>query len=466
MSANEFVLVEFYAPWCGHCKKLAPEYSQAAQKLEKDGSTVKLAKVDATVAKTLANKFEIKGFPTLKFFRSGTASNYEGGRTSTEIVSWVTKKSGPLAKTIITEDDLLHMKEANDVFAIGYFEDVNSDSAKLFLNAAGELDHINFAISSSDLVKNALSVEKNTIVVVKTFDDLRNEMVVQDFHTAKAVSKFIGTHASKLIQEFSDETSDSIFKSPIQKHVLFFTDVDKEHHEEVNKAFQDAALAYRGETLMINVPKSEGRVLEYFGIEKNELPKSILADMGNPGTMKKYPFDGPFTSTDIQNFLKSALAGEIKPHLKSEEPVPSDTEGDVVVVKGTTFDDIVMNNSKDVLLEFYAPWCGHCKQLAPIYDALGKAFEDEENIIIAKMDATANEIDNDSVQVRGFPTIMWFKGDDKENPKVYSKGREEKDFIDFIKQNAFNEITKVVGGTDGDEEEDDDDDDDDERDEL
>lgn len=77
-------------------KKLAPEYSAAAIELKKAGDNyVPLAKVDATAEPTIAEKFSVQGYPTIKFFINGQVVDYEGGRTTPDIVSWILKKSGP-----------------------------------------------------------------------------------------------------------------------------------------------------------------------------------------------------------------------------------------------------------------------------------------------------------------------------------------------------------------------------------
>merc|ERR550532_3040011 len=95
---------------------------------------------------------------------------------------------------------------------------------------------------------------------------------------------------------------------------------------------------------------------------------------------------------NIRAFIKSLKAGDLKPHLKSQD-LPEDWDAaSVKVLVSSNFAEIALDASKDVLVEFYAPWCGHCKALAPIYDELGAHFKDNENVVIAKIDATKNEV--------------------------------------------------------------------------
>jgi len=95
MKSKEIWMVEFYAPWCGHCKDLEPEYKSAASQLR--GQKVNLGLVDATAEEELARRFEVKGFPTLKIFNYGLqnkkdskAQDYNGARTSAAIVDYLT----------------------------------------------------------------------------------------------------------------------------------------------------------------------------------------------------------------------------------------------------------------------------------------------------------------------------------------------------------------------------------------
>lgn len=76
---------------------------------------------------------------------------------------------------------------------------------------------------------------------------------------------------------------------------------------------------------------------------------------------EKYPFEGSdLTEKKIGAFVKDFVAGKVQPSIKSE-PVPDKQEGPVVVIVANSYKDIVLDDAKDVLVEFYAPWCGHCK---------------------------------------------------------------------------------------------------------
>jgi protein disulfide-isomerase A1 len=119
-------------------------------------------------------------------------------------------------------------------------------------------------------------------------------------------------------------------------------------------------------------------------------------------------FTDAFSEDSIERFAGGILDGTIQPQLKSEE-IPEageDVDGHVQIVVGKSFDAIVKDSKKDVLLEIYAPWCGHCKNLEPIYKKLATRFKDIDSVVIAKMDGTANE--HAEVNVQGFPHIAFY----------------------------------------------------------
>lgn len=117
--------------------------------------------------------------------------------------------------------------------------------------------------------------------------------------------------------------------------------------------------------------------------------------------------------------------------MKSED-IPLTNDEPVKVIVGKTFEEIVKNTSQDVLVEFYAPWCGHCKSLAPIYDAVAKKLLHNRNIVLAKVDSTANEITG--VAVKGFPTIKFFPNGKKDSPVDFEGDRTEEGILKYLKE--------------------------------
>merc|ERR1711994_303546 len=385
IEGNEFILVEFYAPWCGHCKALAPEYAKAAGILAEKDSPIKLGKVDATEESSLGEKFEVRGYPTVKFFKNGKPVEYGGGRTAETIVSWVEKKTGPPAKTLSGAEDAKAFVEGKTVAVIGCFADETTDGAKAFLGAASSMDDIPFGITGDEAVCSEHGVSGEGVVVLKTFDD--GKAILTEDLTADKIAQFISSESLPLVIDFNHETAQKIFSGEAKSHFLMFSSAKADDHDEKLEKMRAMAKSSKGKMLFVTINTDEEdhkRILEFFGITESELPTYRAIKLGED--MAKFkPEDDAFDNAE--QFVTDFLEGKLKQHLMSQE--------------------VALNPEKDVLVEFYAPWCGHCKQLTPIWDELGEKYKDHETIVIAKMDSTANELEE--VKVQGFPTIKLFK---------------------------------------------------------
>lgn len=94
---TDSVLVMFYAPWCGHCKSMKADYALAAKKMKEMNIAGALATVDATAQNGLQNRFEIRGFPTLRYFHRGkNVAPYEKARKTDALVDFM--RNPPIPK--------------------------------------------------------------------------------------------------------------------------------------------------------------------------------------------------------------------------------------------------------------------------------------------------------------------------------------------------------------------------------
>lgn len=122
----------------------------------------------------------------------------------------------------------------------------------------------------------------------------------------------------------------------------------------------------------------------------------------------------------IKGFFFSALAATVAARSAVIDLIPSN------------FDDVVLKSGKPTLVEFFAPWCGHCKKLAPVYEDLAFNFEHaKDKVQIAKVDADAERELGKRFGVQGFPTLKWFDGK-SDKPSDYNKGRDIDALSDFI----------------------------------
>jgi len=152
------------------------------------------------------------------------------------------------------------------------------------------------------------------------------------------------------------------------------------------------------------------------------------------GSTEPEDYNGGRQAADMADFInrKTGLKAKVK-------TAPSA----VVTLDDSNFDSVVLDESKDVMVEFYAPWCGHCKNLAPTWETLGKSFDGEENVVIAKLDADSHRELATRFSVSGYPTIMFFPKSNKLG-EVYNGGRSASDLVEFV--NDKSGAQRTVGG--------------------
>uniref|UniRef100_A0A8D3C7I7 Protein disulfide-isomerase n=1 Tax=Scophthalmus maximus TaxID=52904 RepID=A0A8D3C7I7_SCOMX len=433
IGVHDLILVEFFAPWCGHCKRLAPEYEAAATRLK---GIVPIAKVDCTSSSNVCSKYGVSGYPTLKIFRDGEDSGpYDGPRTADGIVSFLKKQAGPASVELKAEADFDKYVAEQDASVVGFFAPDESTSQAEFLKAASALrDNYRFAHTNSEALLQSQGIDGEGVVLFRPprlnnkFEDSSVKYTEGTFTSIK-IKKFIQDNIFGICPHMTDDNKDQLKSKDL---LVAYYDVDYNKNPKGSNYWRNRwvflnlcyfHLSFR--TSFLDQGKNSGE-LPLVAIRTTKGDKYVMAE--------EFSRDGK----TLERFLQDYFDGTLKRYLKSE-PIPEDNDGPVKVLVAENFDSIVNDDSKDVLIEFYAPWCGHCKSLEPKYNELGEKLADDPNIVIAKMDATANDVPS-PYEVSGFPTIFFSPAGRKMNPKKYEGGREVSDFLSYLKREASNPV--------------------------
>jgi len=426
---EKLMLVEFFAPWCGHCKALAPEYEIAATELKEHN--IPIAKVDCTVETDLCQEQGVQGYPTLKVFRDGTPSDYQGARKADAIVSYLKKQNMPPVSDVTAETLEAFSKSDNVVIVAVLPKD---DERREELERIAKLyrdDYVFGIIESSEEVPSGSGV-----VLYKKFDEGKN--VLDGNFDAESLVEFIKANSVPTMDEIGPNNYARYMDSGLPLAYLFFA--TPEQRAQYKTEIEAVAKSYKGKMNFAYIDASK------FGAHAANINlKESWPAFGiqNVNSGAKYPLDQDteLTVERMKKLAEDVLAGTVEPSVKSEA-APESNDGPVKIVVATTYAEIVENNQdKDILIEFYAPWCGHCKNLAPIYEELGKDYEGS-NIVIAKLDATTNDLPSTvPFGIQGFPTIKFRKAGAAVDEYIdYNGNRSKEDFIEFIKENAVNKF--------------------------
>ncbi|GAA5878023.1 hypothetical protein JCM16303_002821 [Sporobolomyces ruberrimus] len=427
-------LVEFFAPWCGHCKALAPHYEEAATILKKDN--IPIAKVDCTVETELCSSQGVNGYPTLKVFRRGESADYGGSRKTDGIVSYMKKQALPAVSDVTTANHD-EFKSADRVVIIAYVDESDETTKSTFNNFADLYrDDYLFGLSTEPAVAAAASVKAPAVVLYKSFDEGRNEL--DGKITDDSLFVFAKEHSVPLLDEISPDNFAMYSEAGIPLAYIFIESSNPKR-EQIVKALEPVAREHKGKVNFVWIDAN--KFSDHAKSLNLQEPKWPAFAIQNIQQMTKFPLDQA-KSVDhdaVAAFVQDFVGGKIQPSIKSQKAPTQDEP--VFVLVADEFEKVVAED-KDLLVEFYAPWCGHCKKLKPIYDTLGERFAGvKSKLTIAKFDATENDIPSSAgFKVQGFPTIK-FKAAGSKEWTAYEGDRSLDSFVEFLEANATNDIS-------------------------
>ncbi|KAI8374327.1 thioredoxin-like protein [Radiomyces spectabilis] len=434
---KDLMLVEFFAPWCGHCRALAPEYEKAATELK--AKDIPIAKVDCTENQDLCQEYEVQGYPTLKVFRKGETADYQGPRKADGIVNYMVKQSLPALSEVASAENLAAFKQSDRVVVVGYANDAASKAALEKIASSLREEYV-FGIVSDEALAKSENVEKfPSLVLYKQFDEGRNDRVGA-FDDQEAIEQFIKANAMPLL----DDVSPQNFKSYVDAGLplaFIFTE-SKEDSQKLTEVFLPFAQQYKGKISFVRIDANDfGPHARNVGLKEGHWPAFAIQHLDDAS---KFPLDQSteLTSENVKDFLEKYISGDMEPAISSQD-IPATNDGPVKVVVAKQFNEIVLDKSKDVFLEVYAPWCGHCKNLAPTWDQLGQMAKEQTGgaLVIGKMDGTENDIPKEGgFTVAGFPTLKFFKAETNEMID-YHGDRSLDDLIQFINLHSSQPIS-------------------------
>ncbi|KAJ4944946.1 hypothetical protein JOQ06_013485 [Pogonophryne albipinna] len=396
------LLVHFYAPLSGEGHRISAAFEGAAAELK--GSEVKLAVVDVTKEKELAKELNVTGFATILLYISGDKLNpvpCPVPQSSASILTWLKRRSGSADDLIA---DLSQSEASEELTVVGFFKELNSEYVQMFYAAATDLPDINFAVTQNNDVISKYGFTHDVVLLFKKMEPAT---------------------------EYTGETSTQILSSPVLNHALLFVNTSSADFKEIHSAFNSAAEAFRLKMLFVWVNVDEprnGRLMEYFHVREFEAPLIRMVNLTDHVT-----YHLPSDTLDVQTiktFCQSYLDGKAKPKMQSE-PIPEgwDTQP-VKELVGMTLEKVGFNPDNTVFVMFYLPYSPESHALFPLWEELAEALKEREDVVVARIDASANDI---HMSMQGaYPSLCLFPALHAERVVVYNGKRKVKDLLKFL----------------------------------
>ncbi|XP_041893171.1 protein disulfide-isomerase-like protein of the testis isoform X2 [Corvus kubaryi] len=354
LKETKYLLVKFYVTLSQSSQNLSEEFAEAARQLKKEAPRIQFGKMDVTHQHDLRKEFNIQAFPTVKFFVNGSRedpTDCKGVRKASTFITWVKRRTGPSTVLINSTDQAEAIIKADDLAVIGFFRELHNDSVEVFCETARDVPEMPFGMTASEDVCANYGIQRNSLVVFKKGKPVHNEVLEDGRQNKLSLTRLIKTFTLDLVTEYNIE--------------ILFVLVD------TNEA-------------------RNGRIFEYFRVRDIDVPAVRILNLTSDAKYKM-PAD-EVTVESLKAFCQSYLSGKAKQHLSSEE-IPEDWDKmPVKVLVGKNFNSIIFNKTMTVFVMFYAPWSHECRKLLLIWEKLGEQYQSCKDVMIAKIDVTANDI--------------------------------------------------------------------------
>eukprot|EP00210_Caulerpa_lentillifera_P009214 g8784.t1 len=415
------VVVEFHAPGCGHCQKVAPEYEKAAQKLKEKGSSIILANLDASIEehKPIAQKYGIMRFPTFKLFKKGSSidapEEFDGPRDAEGLVKTLKKAFGPPSVYFSDMEDLKKFAYSDDVTVVGFFTGEDSKAFQTYVKVAKNFTEDIIEILHTFRPDVASSCGKNSKGCEGQFLTVHNSRKKEQANYEGAfeeepVYRWIARMMSPPLIEYDGEDYQAqknlgrVLERP-EPRLIGYSLKSIKDTSAFKKALVKADAADDSFNVIYIDANKNKKAAEYFDLTDEDYPAIVIHEHS---VATKYIKKNCLPS-DVSNFVAQWKAGELTESLKSEE-IPADNAGPVKVVVAKEYRSFI-NAGKNAFVEFYDPENEYCKELEPVFEDLGKHYQKQEDIVIAKMDAIANDVPDPRFKIRGYPILKYFSKD-------------------------------------------------------
>ena len=419
-------------------KQLVNNWERAAAHplLESLSSSSEIAMIDGTdpSLKELVEAYQLN-VPCVRIFRRGAMGEYRGPYESPDDIAAFLFDDSQHSVRVATS--LTHLKEllakTHNSIVLGFFapdDVVNNDEADSYsIDAYGQFQstadalrgHATLIAVTTDDVFDSFNVSKKKLPMIYMVSDDGQELLRYSGEIIEMnLSEWVLRNTAPDVNELTLATSagemfaTQFFSSRKIKFILFLGGVSSIN--AVDKTVENlkrVSELFKGKALFAYMIQSEvADVIDYFGI--NIATESPLIVAHNPEFDYKYK-SGKLQSFDVDiigAYVSGVLNGSVKRVMKSE-PVPTAVKGSKVVkLVGSTLLAAVSDNEKDVLLQVYTQKCAACRKLQATYDILGRALEGDSRLVVAKIDASLNDLPSEW-GARNFPTLLWFPAKDK-----------------------------------------------------